>query len=349
MWLNTSAEGGVYFRRLIAIPQYWPALCRRITMRSVALTTQIFTLMIRSLLIGVLLFAAAAVTAQERFSIFVGSSHENVERMIQLAALRDDDVVVDLGSGDGRIVLAAAKANRKLRGWGVDIDDKLVRESNEEARKLGLSNRVQFLQRDVFDADIRDATVITMWMWPEMQRLLRTKILAEARPGTRVLTPIWGMGTSWAPDRVEAHDGTHVHLWVVPARVEGYWEWALPVNDVMRTYAAVLEQQLQKAEGVVRVENRRGVLDKMTLQGAHIEFTLAMTIGDAGLVAHTYSGKVQGNEIVGTVRLQRFVNQDPVITELPWRATRAHQSAFFAATGESPVKPPDASATAKNP
>ncbi|MEQ1776266.1 MAG: methyltransferase domain-containing protein, partial [Burkholderiales bacterium] len=146
--------------------------------------------------------------AQERFSIFVGSSQENVDRMIKLAELRDDDVVIDLGSGDGRIVLTAAKANHKLKGWGVDIDEKLVRESNAEAKKLGMADRVQFYQRDVFDADIRGATVITMWMWPEMQRMLRTKILAEATPGTRVLTPIWGMGDSWKSDKTDDVDSS---------------------------------------------------------------------------------------------------------------------------------------------
>ena len=141
---------------------------------------------------------AQSAFAQERFSIFVGSVQENVDRMIKLADVRDDGVVIDLGSGDGRIALTAAKANNKLCGWGVDIDEKLVNESNADARKLGMADRVQFYQRDVFDADISGATVITMWMWAEMQRMLRTKILAEAKPGTRMLTNIWGMGT-WMP------------------------------------------------------------------------------------------------------------------------------------------------------
>ena len=97
--------------------------------------------------------------------------------------MTDDDVVLDLGSGDGRIVFTAARANAKLKGHGVDIDPKLVREANEDAKKYQMSDRVQFELRDVFDADLKEATVITMWLWPEMQRTLRTKILAEARPG----------------------------------------------------------------------------------------------------------------------------------------------------------------------
>ncbi len=285
-----------------------------------------------------LLACAGLAQAQERFSIFVGSAQENVDRMIKLADLKDDDVVIDLGSGDGRIVLTAARANSKLKGWGVDIDEKLVVQSNAEAKKLGLADRVQFYQRDVFDTDISGASVITMWMWPEMQRMLRTKILNEAKPGTRVLTPIWGMGDTWKPDRVDTHDNTAVHLWVVPARVEGFWNWELPVEGGKFSYAAVLEQQLQKAEGVVRVGSRRGVLDKLNLNGANIDFTLAMTIGANGLVTHFFSGKVDGNTITGTVRLQRSVKEETFTTEVPWRATRAASSAYFAQTGAQPAQ-----------
>lgn len=295
--------------------------------------------MIRILVVCGLAFAANFASAQERFSIFVGSALENVERMIRIAQIRDDDVVVDLGSGDGRIVFTAAKANPKARGWGVDIDEKLVRESNAEAKKLGMSERVQFYVRDVFDADIRGATVITMWLWPEMQRMLRTKILAEAKPGTRVLTNIWDLGT-WPADQVDTVDGASVFLWVVPARVGGNWTWELDYAGAKRKYDAVLEQNFQKAEGVVRNGNRRGVLDKMTLRGADISFTLAMTIGDAGLVTHTFNGKATSDdEITGTVRMQRTVNEETEVTEVPWRAMRTPTSPYFAPTGVSPTKP----------
>src|ERR1700752_2221396 len=111
--------------------------------------------------------------------------------MLKLAYLNDNDVVVALGSGDGRIVLTAARMNPKLRGWGVDIDEKLVRESNAEAAQLGVADRGQCFHRNAFDADLREATVVSMWFWPEMQRLMRPVILAQARPGTRILTNIW--------------------------------------------------------------------------------------------------------------------------------------------------------------
>jgi hypothetical protein len=280
----------------------------------------------------------AGTHAQERFSIFVGSAQENVDRMIKIADLRDDDVVVDLGSGDGRIVLTAAKSNGKVKGWGVDIDEKLVRESNAEAKKLGVADRVQFYQRDVFEADLSTATVVTMWMWPEMQRMLRTKILAEARPGTRVLTNIWDMGSAWPADKVDSVDSSSVFLWIVPARVHGYWTWELDYAGSKRKYDAVLEQNFQKAEGVVRNGNRRGVLEKMTLRGADISFTLAMTLEGAGLVTHTYAGKAGDNEIVGTVKMQRIVNEETIVSEVPWRAARTTTSAYFSPTGSQPAQ-----------
>jgi hypothetical protein len=287
------------------------------------------------------LFASftAGARAQERFSIFVGSAQENVDRMIRIAEIKDDDVVVDLGSGDGRIVLTAARANSKVRGWGVDIDEKLVRESNAEAKKLGMAERVQFFQRDVFEADLSTATVVTMWMWPEMQRMLRTKILQEARPGTRVLTNIWDMGPAWPADKVDTVDNSSVFLWTVPARVNGYWTWELDYVGAKRKYDAVLEQNFSKAEGVVRNGNRRGVLDKMTLRGPDINFTLAMTLEGAGLVTHTFSGKaVSDNEIAGTVKMQRIVNEETIVVDLPWRATRTTTSAYFLPTGQQPAQ-----------
>ena len=276
--------------------------------------------------------------AQERFSIFVGSAQENVDRMIRIAQLRDNDVVIDLGSGDGRIVLTAAKANGKLKGWGVDIDEKLVRESNAEAKKLGVADRIQFYQRDVFDTDLRGATVITMWMWPEMQRMLRTKILAEATPGTRVLSNIWDMGSAWPADKVDTFENSSVFLWIVPARVQGYWTWELDYAGTKRKYDAVLEQYFQKAEGVVRNGTRRGVLEKMTLRGADISFTLAMTLEGAGLVTHTFSGRASDSEIVGTVKMQRIVNEETEVIELPWHAVRTAISAYFSPTGAQPAQ-----------
>ena len=285
-----------------------------------------------------MLLAAFGVRAQERFALYVPSDPVNVERMLKLAGLKDDDVVVDLGSGDGRIVLTAARMNPKLTGWGVDVDEKLVNESNMAAQKQGVAHRVKFFHRNAFDADISNVTVIAMWLWPEIMRMLRPKILAEARPGTRVLTNLWDMGSSWKADQMDS-DGMPVHMWIVPAPVGGYWNWDLPLSGANRSYAAMLEQQFQHTEGVVRVGNRRGLLENMRVNGGDIVFQLDMTIDGSGFTKHLFSGKVNGDVIVGTVRIvlsKKRPNDKEEIIELPWRATREKTSAYFAPTGLGP-------------
>jgi len=272
--------------------------------------------------------------AQERFSIFVGSDPTNVERMLNLAGLRDDDNVIDLGSGDGRIVIGAALLNGNLRGIGVEIDAKLVNEAEASARKQGLGDRVRFVHQNAFDADLSKVSVIFMWLWPEMQTMLRPKILAEARPGTRVVTNVWDLG-NWQPDRTDT-DGAQVSLWVVPARVEGNWTWELPLRGAKRSYAAILEQRFQKAEGFIRVGNRRAILREVKLDGSDIRILLDMTVDGVGFARHELTGKVNGNTIEGTARLSLRSEKDRGTDEtivLPWRAQRVPQSAYFAPTG----------------
>jgi len=282
---------------------------------------------------GILLFclallSAGNLSAQERFSFFQASTPESVARMLKLANLHDEDVIVDLGSGNGLIVLTAAQMNSKLRGWGVDIDQKLVAEANGVAQAQGVANRVKFLHQNAFDADLREATVITMWLFPELMRLLRPTILERARPGTRILTSTWDLGT-WPADKVE--DGNpSIHLWIVPAKVAGNWSWELMISGQRIAYATVLDQQFQAAEGVVRAGANREVLSDVKLSGENISFTLAMTIDGIGFTRHEFSGKVRGERIEGTAQV---VFPEGARLELPWRASRTSTSEYFAPTG----------------
>ena len=278
-----------------------------------------------SLLLSFVL-ATGVAQAQERFSPFVPSDQDNVERMLKLAQLKDDDVVVDLGSGDGRIVLTAARMNRKLRGFGVDVDEKLVQESNAAARAEGVADRVQFFHRNAFDADLREATVIAMWLWPEFQLLLRPLILAQARPGTRIITNLWDLG-SWKPDE-EDLDPQRVCLWIVPARVAGNWTWDLSFGGRQVTYSAIAEQRFQMVEGAVRSGKRRELLQDVKLRGEDISFTLMMTIDGVGFARHVFRGKVQGDAIVGTASVSLPPHEKTL--ELPWRARMTAESAYFA-------------------
>ena len=277
---------------------------------------------------------AGPCAAQERYSPFVPSEQGNVERMLRLAGIRDGDVIIDLGSGDGRIVLTAAKANPTVRGIGVDLDEKLVEKANADARAQGLADRVKFVHRNAFDADLTGVTIIAMWLWPEVQHMLRPKIFREARPGTRVITNLFEIG-SWPPDQTDK-DGPQVNLWVVPARVEGYWRWELPLGATKRVYSAVLEQRFQSVEAFVRVGNRRAIASDVKLRGEEITFSLSLTPEGAPYTRHEFTGRVRGDAIEGTVRVSAPREDDGNELEnkvLPWRAVRTRDSAYFAPTG----------------
>lgn len=143
-----------------------------------------------------------------------------VNEMLSLAGVSTNDVVYDLGSGDGRIVIAAAR-DRGARGVGFEIDPALVTESTERARRLGLADRVSFVPQDLFQADLRPATVVTLYLSLELNRRLRPKLLSELRPGARIVSHAFDMG-DWAPTRtvqISSNEGSHtLYLWIVPAR-----------------------------------------------------------------------------------------------------------------------------------
>lgn len=295
----------------------------------------------RRALVALMLFVSTIVpapfaAAQERFSLFVGSDPKNVERMVRLAGLRDGDVIIDLGSGDGRIVFTALQANPNVRGIGVDIDAKLIAQSTATAEKLGLADRVQFQHRNAFDTDLAKVDVIFMWFFPELMRLLRNKILDEARPGTRVVAALWDFG-SWPRDAVDSTP-SDVNLWIVPAKVGGYWNWQLAVGGVTRDYAAVFEQRFQSLEGVVRAGRRHGILHDMKLRADEISFVLMMTLEGLGFTRHEFTGRVRGESVEGVVRitLPPKTNEEDEELEtitLPWQARRSTTSAYFAPVG----------------
>jgi SAM-dependent methyltransferase len=135
--------------------------------------------------------------------------------MLDLADVRPDDVVYDLGCGDGRIVIEAAR--RGARAVGVDIDPRLIREARANAQAAGVGDRVEFREGDLFDADVRPATVVALYLWPHVNLRLRPRLLEQLRPGARVVSHDHDMG-DWRPRRTIHADGARIHLWVIPAR-----------------------------------------------------------------------------------------------------------------------------------
>ena len=147
---------------------------------------------------------------------FVPTPERVVEKMLEVAKVGPQDVVYDLGSGDGRIVIAAARKHG-ARGVGIDIDPERIQEARDNARKAGVSERVEFRQEDLFKADFRDATVVTMYLLSAVNLQLRPKLLAELKPGTRIVSHAFDMG-DWKPDATYKVGSSTVYYWVVPER-----------------------------------------------------------------------------------------------------------------------------------
>ncbi len=144
---------------------------------------------------------------------FVPTPHKVVAAMLKLAKVKSGDFVIDLGCGDGRIVIAAAK-DFKARGRGVDFNPKRVQEANANARQAGVRDRVQFVQGDFFEADIHDATVVTLYLLSGVNLKLRPKLLRELRVGSRIVSHGFDMG-DWKPDQTKEADGRIIRLWTV--------------------------------------------------------------------------------------------------------------------------------------
>ena len=178
------------------------------------------------------LFMAAAVAQQINAGPYVPSPQSVVADMLKVAGIGPGDFVIDLGSGDGRIVLTAAKVYG-ARGFGVEIQDDLVKLSNEAAKNEGLADRVKFIKQDLFKTDISQATVLTMYLLPNTVNMLSDKLQAELKPGTRILSHDYGL-SGWIPEETKVFDledkikisgvtTTIIYLYVVPAKVEGRW------------------------------------------------------------------------------------------------------------------------------
>lgn len=148
--------------------------------------------------------------------VFVPTPDDVVNRMLELAAVKPDDVVYDLGCGDGRIVITAAQ-RYGARAVGIDIDPRRIAEANENAGKAGVTERVRFIEADLFEADIREATVVTLYLLTRLNAKLKPKLLQELKPGTRVVSHAFDMG-DWEPERKEFVGASAVYLWRIPGR-----------------------------------------------------------------------------------------------------------------------------------
>lgn len=241
---------------------------------------------------------------------YVPSTAVAVEEMLRLAGVRPDDVVMDLGSGDGRIVIAAARYFG-ARGIGIEIDPELVDKARENAKDAGVAERVRFLAQDVLRADLSSATVVTMYLLSPLIERLKPKLLAELKPGTRIVAHDYGF-RDWMPDRQVAISKTFM-LYIVPAQVAGRWRLTAGLPGGERGFDFELKQAFQRISGGARVPGGYLPLFEPRLEGDRIRFVLV----DDGR-SHHFEGRVSGLEMRGTVRS----GVGSAAAENTWRAER---------------------------
>jgi SAM-dependent methyltransferase len=214
--------------------------------------------------------------------VWVPTPQALVDRMLDMAKVTAKDHVIDLGSGDGRTVITAAK-KFGARAMGIEYNPDMVEYSTRAAAKEGVAGKVKFIKADLFETDFGDATVVTMYLLTDINLKLRPKLL-ELKPGTRVVSHAFEMG-EWKPDRTETVEGKTAYLWIVPAKVAGVWQ--LPQGEL------TLRQDFQMIEGALKTGDRTVPVSGGRLRGDQIRFS-------AGSAA--YSGKVGGNSMEGVVK-----------------------------------------------
>ncbi len=163
-----------------------------------------------------LLILATPAAAQEPDVIYVPTSELTVNAMLKLAGVDPTDVVYDLGSGDGRIVISAAK-NFGAKGVGIDIDPQRIKEANANAEKAGVTDKVEFIQGDLFESDFSEATVVTLYLLSRLNERLKPMLLEQLKPGTKVVSHAFSMG-DWEPEKSEIVDGNRIYLWTIPEK-----------------------------------------------------------------------------------------------------------------------------------
>lgn len=244
---------------------------------------------------------------ENRYNVFipyVPTPNFIVDRMLDMAEVAKDDLLIDMGSGDGRIVITAAQ-RYGARGRGVEIDPKLVEEAKENAAKAGVAGLTEFIVQDMFETRIRDATVMTLYVLTASNLELRPRILKEMRPGSRVVSHQFSMG-SWLADKQESYGDIEIYMWYVPAPVAGTWRLQDGRSEVVLT----LEQEFQEIRGTAEVGRQRVPLRQARLKGDEIDF--AIDLGDEQPML--YRGRVAGDQI----EPRKAAGDKP----RPWRAVR---------------------------
>jgi hypothetical protein len=254
--------------------------------------------------------------------VYVPTPQIVVDEMLTMAKVGPNDFVIDLGSGDGRMIRTAAK-KFGARGFGVDLSDDLLRESNALAISDGVADRARFVKEDLFETDLSKASVITSYLLPEMNAKLRPKIL-NLKPGTRVVAHDYSMG-DWpsdenkeiiVPEKKVGNAGrSYVYLYIVPAKVGGRWRAQIKSPAHAGSLEIEFDQKYQKLEGSAKSGGQTITLLTPKLAGDQVTFAFFIKPGD-NVTRHQFTGTVKGDTIEGQVKVGDGAAQQ----QLPWTA-----------------------------
>ena len=222
--------------------------------------------------------------------IWVPTPDALVARMLDMAKVTPQDYLVDLGSGDGRTVIAAAK--RGIKALGIEYNPDMVAISTRNAQAAGVGDRAKFIQGDIFATDFSDATVVTMYLLSSLNLKLRPTLL-NMKPGTRLVSHAFTMG-DWAPDETASIEGYTAYLWIVPAKMQGSWQVSAPFGS----FDLALDQTFQKLTARVARGGLSLGKEEPTLRGNALTFTVLDSAGRA----HNFRGSVNADAIEGSVR-----------------------------------------------
>jgi len=242
-----------------------------------------------------------------------------VEEMLEMAKVTKDDVVYDLGCGDGRFVITAAKKHG-ARGVGIDIDPKRIQESRKKAMEAGVADHVRFIEDDLFTTHISEATIITLYLLQDLNLKLRPKLFRELKPGSRVVSYVFHMG-DWKPDAMRplGNSTSYFYVWVIPANVAGIWRGGVPIQKSDQPYTLRLKQNFQEVRGYVTIqEGRRIRIKEAELAGDRLSFGVKYEEANKQKVVMQFKGRVNGDTIHGTVE----VTDGPFAGKYPWTAKR---------------------------
>ena len=256
-----------------------------------------------------LLSVSTAGNAADTSVPYVPTPQSVVDRMLEIGKVGPQDYLIDLGSGDGRIVVTAAR-KFGARGFGVDLNPTRIAEANANANQAKVTDKVQFFQSDLFEADLTPASVITMYLLPRVNLELRPKLL-DLKPGTRIVSHDFSMG-DWKPEHHEEIDAkdkyggsggrSDIYLWIIPAKVAGSWQSQLTVRGKPVAYTVTLDQQYQVVSGTARVAGRTVKLRNAKLRGDQLSFEFTADV-DNGPVKHVFNGTVYDGLVSGTADL----------------------------------------------